>query len=63
MPDWLFQQDIDPKHTAKVTRAWFEDNNIKVIKWPKKSPDMDPIESLWKTLKKGFRENPTKKPQ
>ena len=32
--DWMFQQDIDPKHTAKVTRAWFEDNNIKVIKWP-----------------------------
>ena len=52
----MFQQDIDPKHTAKVTHAWFEDNNIKVIKWPKQSPDMNPIEYLWESLTKSIRE-------
>ena len=36
VPDGMFQQDIDSKHTAKVIHAWFDDNNIKVIKWPKK---------------------------
>ena len=56
VPDWMFQQDIDPKHTAKVSRAWFDDNNIKVIKWQKKSSDMNPMKNLWKLLKKSIRE-------
>ena len=33
LPDWMFQQDIYPNHTAKVTRPCFEDNKIKVTKW------------------------------
>ena len=31
-PDWMLQQDNDPKYIAKVTRAWFKENNIKVMK-------------------------------
>ena len=29
---WTFKKDIDPKNTAKVTRVWLEDKNIKVMK-------------------------------
>ncbi|KAF7761103.1 hypothetical protein Agabi119p4_10512 [Agaricus bisporus var. burnettii] len=29
----IFQQDNDPKHMAKRTDKWFEDNNIKVLSW------------------------------
>ena len=41
---------------GKVTRAWFEDNKIKLIKWPKRSLDMNPIENIWKLLNMKTRE-------
>jgi len=49
--DVSFQQDNATIHRARVTQGWFEDNEITVLEWLPNSPDMNPIEHVWKALK------------
>jgi transposase len=47
----VFMQDNAPAHSARDTLQFLEDQGLTVMEWPPHSPDLNPIENHWGTIK------------
>lgn len=50
-PGVVMQEDNAPWHTANIVRNYMEKQGIPQLQWPPQSPDLSPIENLWKQIK------------
>jgi hypothetical protein len=48
-----FQQDHSSIHDSCVVQEWLSRQaDVKLIDWPPRAPDMNPIENMWSEEKK-----------
>ena len=51
----IYQDDSAPCHRSKETNSWKDSNDIISLDWPGNSPDLNPIEHLWRIFKYKLR--------
>jgi hypothetical protein len=53
--DFVFMHDGAPCHKAKSITEFLAEKDAKTLPWPGYRPDMNPIENLWRTVKKRLK--------
>ena len=53
--DWIFMDDNATCHRSFVTNSFKTQAGIRTLRWPARSPDLNPIENVWSLLKRGVR--------
>ena len=56
-PNVTFMHDNACPHSAAITWQFLATNNVNVLDWPAKSPDLNPIEPVWDELGRRVRRN------
>ena len=57
-PNFIFQQDNAPPHTAGDTIRWLEQQPCQHLQWPANSPDFRIIETVWGNIMTKLRSDP-----
>ncbi len=52
----IFQQDNAKPHSAHITKSWLRRKRVRGLDWPACSPDLSPIENVWRILKRKMRQ-------
>ncbi len=47
----IFQKDNAKPQIAAITTAWLCSRRVRVLNWPVCSPDLSPIENIWRIIK------------
>ncbi len=55
-PAVLPQECRSLPHTASITTAWLHSRKVRVLNWPACSPDLSPIENIWRIIKRKIRQ-------
>ena len=54
--NFVYVQDNAPPHTARGTAAFLDQQDVEVMDWPARGPDMNPIEHVWDQMSVWIRD-------
>lgn len=58
--DWIYQANNDSIHIARKVKRFIKNQNIKKMKWPSQSSDLNPIKMLWTDVDKFVKQQKPK---
>ena len=50
-PNWQLNEEKDPKHISKLSKAWKAKNGVDILYWPANTLDLNLTKNVWVLLK------------